>query len=185
MNYVIDRSESPSWSGPDRGARGRVFGPLYLSLLALVAIAVLAFSVNAVGHAAGGSIASADAGGCKDIETVWTVDADGVTQVTGDMPGTIEITSFVPGDFAFPFLEFTGTQVIHTSSGDAFASMAGTFNVLTAEVDFISTTDGGTGRWAGATSEQHVVGVDLVGGTSDGYVCVGKSEWDNGHRNNL
>ena len=37
-----------------------------------------------------------------------------------------------------PILEWTGAEIVHTSGGDLFASQAGTLNVVTGEVEFLS-----------------------------------------------
>lgn len=58
----------------------------------------------------------------------------------------------------FPILEWTGAEIVHTSGGDLFASQAGTLNVVTGEVEFLATYQGGTRRWAGASGQINVTG---------------------------
>lgn len=157
-----------------------------MTVMAIVTVAVFAALFAAAGNSSGGSIASADAGGCKVVDSPWSADSDGVAHLTGTLKGTGVSHDFIPdfGSSVLPVLQFTALATYTLNGGEMYGSITGTVNIETGEVDFVTTVEGGTHRWAGSSGEIHVLGVDGIGGTSEGFVCVGKSEWDNGRRQN-
>ncbi len=108
--------------------------------------------------------------------TTATITRGGI--LNGTTNAHFDITGGTP-----PALSFEGTIVFTTKKGTLTASIAGTFNVATGAFAATGTVTGGTGRFAGATGNLSLAGVeDLTTGsfteTVTGTLCLAEDDDD-------
>ena len=147
-------------------------GITFLAMAILVALVASTFAGSSTANAASNAR-------CMGVQNTWTVDG-AVTTVAGDVNGTI-IVDFSTFTLGAPngggWADISFDETVHTDDGDIYASAEGKFNIDPNSPNFLkivfnTTYTVGTGDWDGASGGELVRGINGVGGTSYGHICL-------------
>jgi len=156
-----------------------------------VFLCVFLASFLLTGSAQAAKAEASDGDGCQKVKaigvgqdlgnnmTTATISRGGI--LNGTTAAQFTITSFA----TFPDLPFSGQIVFTTKHGTLTLDLVGTFNALTGEFSGTGTPSAGTGRFAGATGELVLTGIeDFSTGafteTITGTLCLADDDDDDG-----